>query len=150
MPLRLSLTALAAVCVACSGESPPSSSPVTPSDETVREPSLPDGMQIDAPAPNAEIRTPLKLSGSVPGPWYFEGSFPIELRTNDGRVLAESIAQSTGNWMTTDPVGFTGALDFEVDTPTAAVLVLHEDNTSGQKDARRARLPLRLMPSRPN
>lgn len=146
MTVRLALIGMAAALGACSG--PGSDQAASPAEAGFedRPADIPDTMQIDTPQPNAQITTPLTLSGSVPGPWYFEGSFPIELRSEPGEVLAEGIAQATGTWMTSEPAGFEATLDFAVDEPTQATLVLSEQDARGSNDVRTARLPVILMP----
>lgn len=145
MTFRFTGLALAGALTACSGADQPASNDTARFE--ARSADIPEIMQVDEPQPNAEITTPLILSGSVPGPWYFEGSFPIELRSETGDVLAESIAQSTSTWMTSEPVGFEASLDFAVNEPTEATLILSEQNARGDSDIATARLPVILLPS---
>lgn len=47
------------------------------------------------------------ITGSVPGFWFFEGDFPVELVDNNDVVFATVIATSSEDWMTTDIIPFT-------------------------------------------
>lgn len=84
---------------------------------------LPDG---------SRIQSPLTITGSARGNWYFEASFPIELRNASNTLLAQSIAQAQGNWMTTNFVPFTSTLTFLAPTGTSGFLILKKDNPSGE------------------
>lgn len=78
------------------------------------------------------IASPLVLTGKARGPWYFEGSFPIELRDQAGAVLAQGVATAQGEWMTEEYVPFTAEIEFVAPAQGAAgILVLKKDNPSG-------------------
>jgi hypothetical protein len=95
-------------------------------------PSEPCGnIVLDKPTTNEEITSPLLVEGRARGTWYFEASFPVKLVDSAGSVLATGIAQTQGDWMTEDFVPFKASIDFKVDTPTTANLVLIKDNPSG-------------------
>ena len=104
-------------------------------------------VRVSRPALDESPSSPMTISGRAVGPWFFEGSFPVQLVTTDGRVLASHFVMAQGEWMTTDFVPFEGQLEFEVTEPTEAVLVLTRDNPSGlpEHDAS-VRIPLVLMP----
>ncbi|MEQ8558787.1 MAG: Gmad2 immunoglobulin-like domain-containing protein [Henriciella sp.] len=146
MTIRLATIAAATALTACSGEQagPPASQ--QDPDFAARSADLPQEMSVETPEPNARITTPLQLSGSVPGTWYFEGSFPIRLQSADGETLAQSVANSTEDWMTEEPVAFEASLDFSVSAPTEATLVLSEDDPSGRGNVQEAHLPVVLLP----
>jgi len=90
-----------------------------------------DNIVLDKPTAGEEITSPLLVEGRARGTWYFEASFPVKLIDDAGNVLATGIAQAQSDWMTEDFVSFKASLDFKVDTPTAANLVLIKDNPSG-------------------
>ena len=95
-------------------------------------PSEPCGnIVLDKPTTNEEITSPVLIEGRARGTWYFEASFPVKLIDDAGNVLATAIAQAQSDWMTEDFVPFKASLDFKVNTPTAANLVLVKDNPSG-------------------
>jgi hypothetical protein len=86
---------------------------------------------LTTPLSNSQITSPLKVSGSAVGNWYFEASFPVILKDANGNVLAESPAQAQGDWMTTDAVPFVSTLTWGTTTATSGVLILKRDNPSG-------------------
>ena len=79
------------------------------------------------------IKLKTKVTGSVRGNWYFEASFPVELRSATGTVFWTGVAKTNSNWMTTNFVPFSVVLNYTpFGTPTPAVLVLKKDNPSGE------------------
>ncbi len=78
------------------------------------------------------IKPKTKVTGEVRGNWYFEASFPVELRTGTSTVVWSGVAQAQGNWMTTNFVPFSVVLNYTpFGTSTPAILVLKKDNPSG-------------------
>lgn len=91
-----------------------------------------DLIVVDAPTPNTVINSPFVIHGKARGNWFFEASFPIELRDMQGNVLQVMIAQAKDNWMTTEFVPFNTNLIFaKPSAPMQAVLVFKKDNPSG-------------------
>lgn len=92
-----------------------------------------DLIRLAEPRPNAEIKSPLTITGEARGTWFFEASFPVQLLLGDGRVLAEAPAQAEGEWMTENFVPFRATLTFEVPVTASrkGTLVLKKDNPSG-------------------
>lgn len=87
---------------------------------------------VDVPAKNMAISSPFVVSGKARGYWFFEASFPIELRDMQGNLLETIIAQAQGDWMTTEFVPFTANLIFTKPvSPMPVVLVFKKDNPSG-------------------
>jgi hypothetical protein len=84
------------------------------------------------PAPGARIDSPVRVRGKARGPWYFEASFPVILKDQNGTILAQVPAQAQSEWMTTDWVEFDVTIPF---TPplsgTKGTLILQKDNPSG-------------------
>lgn len=104
----------------------------TTSTPEAQKASLDDLIVVDAPLINAAVSSPLAISGQARGNWYFEASFPVELKDASGNVLAQAPAQAQGDWMTTDFVPFALSLPFPAQTPGShGTLVLHNDNPSG-------------------
>lgn len=85
---------------------------------------------VDAPKANARVPKSFTVTGKAPGPWYFEASFPIEVRSATGTVLVQKPATALTDWMTTDDVAFKVELTVTGYTGPAT-LVLHRDNPSG-------------------
>ncbi|MDE1975269.1 MAG: hypothetical protein KGI49_02030 [Patescibacteria group bacterium] len=71
-----------------------------------------DAVTIDVPQPGSAVSSPLTFSGSAPGSWYFEASFPVTVVDWDGRIIGQSHAEAQGDWMTTSMVPFSGSVDF--------------------------------------
>ena len=87
---------------------------------------------VDNVAPNSVVTSPLTLAGSAVGPWYFEASFPVELKDGLGTTIATSIAEAQADWMTTAFVPFTTTLTFATPATPTGTLILHKDNPSGE------------------
>lgn len=86
---------------------------------------------VKQPLAGSTIADPFQISGKARGTWFFEASFPVQLRDADGNVLGRSVAQAQGEWMTADFVPFTAQM--KIDTPYhgPATLILMKDNPSG-------------------
>ena len=85
------------------------------------------------------VTSPLIIKGQARGFWYFEGSFPVELRDSLNNLLAQGIATAQGEWMTEEYVPFTVELIFVAPNQGASgTLILVKDNPSGlpEHDAR--------------
>lgn len=92
-----------------------------------------DLIRVDTPLPGAVVSSPLVVRGEARGGWYFEASFPLELRDADGAVLAQGYAQAQGEWMTKEYVPFESIpLTFPAQPKgSVGTLVVHNDNPSG-------------------
>jgi hypothetical protein len=86
---------------------------------------------VFTPQKNQSVNAPIIVTGTVPGNWSFEASFPIILKTSQGTVLAQSPAQLLGDWMTDKQVPFTLKLTFTTTYTGPASLILQKDNPSG-------------------
>ena len=85
---------------------------------------------IDAPKSGALVSKTFSVTGSAPGTWYFEASFPIEVRDPSGLMAGTGHATALSDWMTTAQVPFKA--DITVTGYSGpAVLVLKKDNPSG-------------------
>ncbi len=93
-----------------------------------------DFLRVSQPSLGAGVSSPLVVSGTARGSWYFEASFPVMLVDWDGKILAEGHAQAKGDWMTKDFVPFEATLTYTVPTDIPykrATLILKKDNPSG-------------------
>ncbi|MDP2586811.1 MAG: Gmad2 immunoglobulin-like domain-containing protein [Candidatus Komeilibacteria bacterium] len=90
-----------------------------------------DLIRIDYPRPNQTITSPLEITGQARGTWYFEASFPVELRDANGNLLIQYYAQAQGEWMTADFVPFKSILEFTKPSTPTGQLILRKDNPSG-------------------
>lgn len=90
-----------------------------------------DKITIELPFAGAVVGKEFGVIGKARGPWFFEASFPIELRDKDGKVLATTIATAQGEWMTEDFVPFKATMKAPISYIGPATLVLKRDNPSG-------------------
>lgn len=74
--------------------------------------SIEDMIQVSFPMNNATISSPVTITGFARGPWYFEASFPIELRDGSNIIIASAIGQAQSDWMTENMVPFSAVLTF--------------------------------------
>jgi len=79
-----------------------------------------------------KVVSPLKVSGTVPTGWMFEGVFPIKLVDVNQKVITQGQAKETvaGSWQSGNPVDFTATLTFKGATGSGN-LTLENDNPSG-------------------
>jgi len=88
-------------------------------------------IKVTTPKAGATVSSPLTVSGEARGYWFFEASFPVELHTADGTLLAFGIAQAQDEWMTELFVPFTSTFTFKNPTEQAGTLIFKKDNPSG-------------------
>jgi hypothetical protein len=100
-----------------------------PAPETAQS-SLSDRVIVTTPPRDATVEGTFTVTGSAPGPWYFEASFPVRVLNEDNVVVAETYAQAQGEWMTEDLVPFVSTVTVK-DYVGPATLVLLRDNPSG-------------------
>jgi len=87
---------------------------------------------VAIPLEGSVVRSPLTVSGSARGMWYFEGSFPAEIQDQNGNTIAIGIMTAQDEWMTEKFVPFTGTLIWnEAPQTTNGILILKRDNPSG-------------------
>lgn len=109
-----------------------------------------DEPQIFEPRSDAVVRSPLMVRGQAPGPWFFEGSFPVRLMDADGQMLASAPVQAQGEWMTTELVPFIAILSFSPPQTASGTLVLERDNPLGLPErAASASFPVTFFPPEP-
>jgi hypothetical protein len=85
--------------------------------------------------PGDTIASPLTVNGRARGNWYFEASFPVRLKDQNGKELAVVPAQAQGEWMTTEFVPFSVTLMFTPPPPgTRGTLIFQKDNPSDLRE----------------
>jgi len=105
-------------------------------------------IKVFKPRPSEEVISPLQITGEARGYWYFEASFPVELRDANGNVLVSYYATAEDEWMTEEFVPFKTTLEFAEPTTAAGVLILRKDNPSGLPEHDDALIvPVRFAPS---
>ena len=87
---------------------------------------------VDTPRIGDAVSSPLVISGKARGTWYFEASFPVEIRDAGGALLAAAPAQAQSDWMTVEYVPFYVSLAFPPQPAGGAgTVTLKKDNPSG-------------------
>lgn len=105
--------------------------PTTTTNETPETQPLSARVTITSPKSGATVGQTFEVTGSAPGNWYFEASFPIQIRDKDGNVIGRTHANAQGDWMTTKLVNFKATINVEGGYKGPAKLVLMKDNPSG-------------------
>lgn len=90
-----------------------------------------DLIRVDSPKSGEIVTSPLQVSGTARGTWYFEASFPVKLFDANGDLIVSTPASAKGDWMTTEFVPFTATLTFSQPKTATGTLVLEKDNPSG-------------------
>ncbi len=86
---------------------------------------------VETPQPGDSVMSPLIVTGTAKGPWFFEGSFPVHLLDALGSELAVVPAQAQGDWMSEGYVPFQANLTFNVERAQYGTLIFKKDNPSG-------------------
>ncbi len=93
-----------------------------------------DLIRVSAPVRNALVDSPLAVRGEARGPWYFEASFPVDVRDASGAVVGVGYATAEGDWMTESYVPFSGTIAFDVSADAAGSIgsvMFRKANASG-------------------
>jgi hypothetical protein len=103
-------------------------------------PSLRSGIVIHSPQPGAEVTSPLRIRGQAN---EFEGNVVVQLRTPEGKVLAESFG--------TGAMGMFGPFEVELpfpapDAPRAARLVAFAPSPKDGRPLDTVTVPLTIRP----
>ena len=91
---------------------------------------LPDTLKVNAPKVNAEIKSPMRISGEARA-WYFEAEFPVRVIDESGKELGVGQARALGDWMVDEFVPFEGAVSFNPGSATRGFVVFEKANPSG-------------------
>lgn len=108
-----------------------STSPTSATRTTAEPLALHDRVHVAAPLSGATVGRTLTISGEAPGSWFFEASFPIQIRDKDNNKIGQTTAQAQSDWMTTAQVLFTATITLSQQYSGPATLVLLRDNPSG-------------------
>ncbi len=90
-----------------------------------------DRIQVELPTPGSVTGKTFTVMGKARGNWFFEASFPVEVRDTKGELLASTHAEAKGDWMTEEFVPFTAEVSIPEAFIGSAVLILRRDNASG-------------------
>ncbi len=107
------------------------SQPNSPWDNLVADKQQPAAVIVDNDL-SLPLTSPVTITGTALGTWYFEASFPVELYDSNNLLLASGVAQAQSDWMTVAPVAFSVTLNFPTPATTTGTLVLKKDNPSGE------------------
>ena len=131
--------------------------PNTPSAQTPTEPGSEEEPGESAADPDIKldsfkaydsVSSPLTITGSARGTWFFEASFPINVVDQNGKVIATTIAEAQSNWMTENFVPFKAVAFFTVTTTQPGEIVFKKDNPSGLPEHdKELRIPVTLVAS---
>lgn len=131
--LFLVILGLSWALISIPAPTPPITATTTPPIATTTKP-LRERVVVTSPKANSSVGNTFVVSGSAPGPWYFEASFPIKIVDKDNNFIGQGIAQAQGEWMTTDQVTFTATVTLVGSYSGPATVVLMRDNPSGMPE----------------
>jgi len=86
---------------------------------------------VQSPRIGGSVLRQFEVTGEAPGNWYFEASFPVQVRDTQGNVLAQTYATAQSDWMTTVQVPFKANVSINYNYSGNATLILLRDNPSG-------------------
>ena len=112
------------VLVATPAPAEPTPPPPTPG------PFVSEMVKITSPLAGATVGKTFTVKGEARGQWYFEASFPVQVRDPNNDLVGSGIAQAEGEWMTTEFVPFSANV-IVTNYSGPATLVLLKDNPSG-------------------
>lgn len=105
----------------------PKKTPVKPDPEAP----LSARVSLQSPKEGSTVDSTFELLGKAPGNWFFEATFPIQVRDNEGNVIGRTHANALGEWMTTELVSFQATIHLNQEYHGPATLILMRDNPSG-------------------
>ncbi len=83
------------------------------------------------PKSGDKISSPLSVSGTALGNWYFEATAPVKVLDENGRVIGQGHIDAQGDWMSTTSVPFIGSITFDASSTKNGTVVFMNDNPSG-------------------
>lgn len=105
-------------------------------------------IRLDQPVPNQEINSPLQIRGRARGSWFFEAEAPVQVLSENGKLLGSGSIKAKGKWMTSEFVPFEGELRFDTAETTEGFLVFKHSNASGKPEHDRSwRIPVQFSSS---
>ncbi len=93
-----------------------------------------DVIVVDSPLSEGTVGARFSIIGKARGSWFFEASFPIQALDTTGKVIAQSVAQASGDWMTTNFVPFSATIEIPASYVGEITLVLKKDNPSDLRE----------------
>lgn len=94
-----------------------------------------DLIMVGTPTKGDSITSPLTITGSARGFWYFEATFPVEIRDASGKVIAQHYAEAQSEWMTEDFVIFKATISYPAQPKgSKGTVILRNSNASGDPE----------------
>lgn len=90
-------------------------------------------VRIESPTQQSQVQSPIAITGSAPGTWFFEGQLTATLVSSDTELGSASL-QAESDWMTEDAVEFSGELEYSIPSGSeinSAELIINKANPSG-------------------
>jgi hypothetical protein len=110
---------------------------------------------VASPKENAEIESPVSVSGKVSGTWFSEGSFPVEIYADNNKLLSSWKVEFTpksknDTWMTENLVDFKDEIPFSEPGIDSGYILFRKDNLSGKHELdEQFRLPVKFKEATP-
>jgi hypothetical protein len=110
-----------------------------------------DKIIISAPAKDTMITSPVSISGKAIGPWFSEGSFPVEVYDANNKLLGQGIAEfipspEAPEWMTENFVNFSGSIKFSKTSAASGYILFKKDNPSDMRELDESfKLPVKFI-----
>lgn len=73
---------------------------------------IPDLITVASPLSEEVIASPLHVTGTARGYWFFEATAPVVITDWDGLIIGEGYVTATEPWMTEEFVPFEGMIEF--------------------------------------
>jgi putative hemolysin len=89
------------------------------------------GIKVVSPIKDEQLISPVVITGTARGVWFFEGVFPVKLVDENDNILAEGLAKAGSEWTTNDYVPFSAELAFGASVTAKGYLIIKNDNPSG-------------------
>jgi len=81
--------------------------------------------------PGAKVSGTIKFTGSVKNNYFFEGNIGVNILDANKKLLRNGYANSTSDWMTTEPVSFKGTIDFTSIKKGSVYIQIKNNDPSG-------------------
>jgi len=95
------------------------------------QPAQQEEVVIDMPQIAQIVTSPMTIKGKALNTWFFEANIVIELRDENGKVLAQKGYLTPDDWMTPGYKTIDTTLSFKAPSTDYGELVIHNDNPSG-------------------
>ena len=92
---------------------------------------LQDIIRSTNPRPYQKVTSPLSLTGTARGTWFFEAQFSGKIVDDTGQELGVGIITAQGEWMTEEFVPYSGEIVFTTPSTAKGKLILEKNNPSG-------------------